>query len=198
MVGKLFRHGDRIGAVTLGGEPRLAGIELGESLGDDSQIGLRHRLIELDKNLPRFHVVAVMDEQFADDAAGGMLHFLDVGIDHDVARRDQRAGDLGGRGPAAKAERQDSDEDAAGNDVTADRFVCTVRRPGIAERPVQPSLRRADRLDDRAGQPWQRARDNSLLGAAHPVPPGSATRKARGALGCGRRLRTSSFGPNCC
>ena len=198
MVGKLFRHGDRIGAVTLGGEPRLARIELGEALGDDGQIGLRHRLVELDENLPGLHVIAVVDEQFADHAAGGVLHFLDIGIDDDVARRDQRAGDLGGRGPAAKAERQNPDEDAAGNDVTADRFVCTIRRPGIAERPVQSRPRRADRLDDRAGQPWQRVAAVSFFGGAHPAPPCSATFSRGGVFGGVRRVRISSFGPNCC
>ena len=108
MVGKFFRHGDRVGAVTLGGEPRLARIKFGEALGDDRQIGLRHRLIELNKNLARFYVIAVVHKQLADHAAGGVLHLLDIGIDDDVARRDQRAGDFGGRGPAAKAERQNS------------------------------------------------------------------------------------------
>ena len=200
MVGKLSRHGDRIGAVALGGEPRLAGIKLGEALGDDGQIGLRHRFVELDENLPRLHVIAVMHEQFADHAAGGVLHFLDVGIDDDVARRDQRAGDFRGRGPAAEAERQKTDQHAAGNDVAADRFVGAVRRPGIAEGPAQPGHRDADRLAKRCDQPGQTDIDATatLSGAAHPAPPCSATFSRGGVFGGVRRVRISSFGPNCC
>ena len=64
-----------------------------------------------------------------------------------------RAGDFGGRGPAAKAERQNSDEDTAGNDVTADRFVRAVRRLGFAERPAYPRPDGADRLRDRVDHP---------------------------------------------
>ena len=192
MGGKLLRHRDRVGAVALGGEPRLAGIKLGEAFGDDGQIGLRHCLIELDESLPRFDVIAVMHKQFTDHAAGGVLHFLDVGIDDHVARRDQRAGDLGGRRPAAKPERQKSHQHAAGNDVPADRFIGAVRRPDIAKRPAQPSCCRGGPLAERSGQP------GGPTGAPHHAPPCSATLSRGGVFGGVRRVRISPFGPNCC
>ena len=51
---------------------------------------------------------------FADHAAGRVLHLLDVGIDDERALRDHRAGDFGGRRPAADADRQERDDhDAA-------------------------------------------------------------------------------------
>ncbi len=199
MAGELFRHGDRIGAVAFGGKPRFARIKFGKALGDDGQIGLRDGLIKLNENLSRLDVVAVMHEQFADHAAGGVLHLLDIGVDDDIARRNQRAGNFRGRGPAAEAECQDSDQDTAGDDVPADRFVDAVRRAGFAERPVQSGFGDVDRPDDRPGQPSQRGVAAALSGATHPAPPCSATFKARGgALGGVRRERISSFGPNCC
>ena len=94
----------RIGAVAFGGEPRLARIELGETLGDDRQIGAGHGFVEADENIAGLDPIAVVRAHFADDAAGRVLHLLHVGIDDERALGDERAGDFGGRGPAAEAD----------------------------------------------------------------------------------------------
>jgi hypothetical protein len=206
MVGKLRRRSNFVGAVALGGKPRLARIELGEAFGDDGKIGLRHGLVEADEHLAFLHAIAVMDKELADHAAGRVLYLLHVRIDDNRALRDQRAGDFGGRGPAAQAENQGADEDTAGDDVPADRFSRAVRGPDFAECPGEPRADGFDALGDRAGQPIEPGvdfddhpvdRGDHLVG--HPPPPGSATFSARGAaLACVTRVRISSFGPNCC
>ena len=62
---------------------------------------------------PFLTAVAVLDAKVADDAAGRVLHLLDVGIDDELARRDHRAGDLGRRRPADDA----ADHDDHGGDA---------------------------------------------------------------------------------
>jgi hypothetical protein len=121
MAGKLRRHRHGIGAVALGGKPRLARIKLGEALGDDGEVCAGHRLVEPQKNVAGFHVVAIANEQFPDHAAGRMLDFFHVRIDDDRTRRDERPRDLRGRRPAAQAEHQRGDEDGAGKDMPSDR-----------------------------------------------------------------------------
>jgi hypothetical protein len=50
-----------------------------------------------------------------------MLHFLDVGFDHDRARRDHRAGQLGRRRPAADTADEDYDNGQSCDVEIADR-----------------------------------------------------------------------------
>ena len=83
---------DRVGAVALGFEPRLARRHVVETLGDDGEIGARDRLVEPHHDVARLDAVAVAHAHLADHAAGRVLHFLDVGVDHDRAGCDQRAG----------------------------------------------------------------------------------------------------------
>src|SRR5208282_6290983 len=120
----------------LGGETGLARIEFGETLGDDRQVGAGHGLVELNKNVARLHPVAVVHTHLADDSAGRVLHFLDVRIDDDGALGDERAGDFGGRCPAADADREHRHKDAAGPNVPADRSAGTRRR--VAVHPAPP------------------------------------------------------------
>ena len=94
-------------AVAFGAETRLAGVELGETLGDDRQIGPGHRLVEAHEDVAGFDAVAVARAHFADDAAGRVLHFFHVGIHDQRALRDQRAGNFGGRRPTAQADRKE-------------------------------------------------------------------------------------------
>jgi len=58
-------------------------------------------------------MVAVAHIELADDAAGRMLHFLYIRIDNDRPGRDQRAGNLRGRSPAADAENKARDQHSA-------------------------------------------------------------------------------------
>ena len=85
IVGKLARHRHGVGAVAFGAEAGLARIELVEPLGDDGEIGARHGLVEPDQDIAGLDPVAVVHAYLADDAAGRMLHLLDVGIDDDAA-----------------------------------------------------------------------------------------------------------------
>src|SRR6185503_11934677 len=99
-------------AVALGDQPRFAGGQFVKALDDDGQVGARHRVVKLDENIAGFDAIAVLHVELSDHAAGRVLYFLDVGIDDDGALRDQRAGDLGSRGPATDAESQNQHNDA--------------------------------------------------------------------------------------
>jgi hypothetical protein len=66
-------------------------------------------------------VVAIANKQFANHAAGRMLHFFHIRIDDDRTLRDQRARDLRRRRPAAQAEHQRGNEDGSGEDMPSDR-----------------------------------------------------------------------------
>jgi hypothetical protein len=121
MAGKLRRHCHGIGAVALGGKPRLARIKLGKALGDDGKVRAGHRLVQPQKNIAGFHVVAVANEQLPDHAAGRMLHFFHIRIDDDRTLRDQGARNLSRCRPSAQTEHQRSDQDGANEDVPPDR-----------------------------------------------------------------------------
>ena len=94
---------DLVGAVALGLVARLARRQLVERLGDDGEVGARLGLVEPHHDVARLDVVAFLDPELADHAAGRVLDLLDVGIDDELARRDHGAGDLGRRRPAADA-----------------------------------------------------------------------------------------------
>ena len=53
-VGEFLGDCDRIGAVALGRELRLARIKLSETFGDNRQICAGHRLVEANQNVPAF------------------------------------------------------------------------------------------------------------------------------------------------
>ena len=124
---KFLRHRDRIGPVALGREPGLARIKPSEPLGDDRQVGAGNGFIEANENVASLHPIAVMHAHLADHAARRMLHFLYVGIDNERALGDQRAGDFGGRCPAAETARQKYNDHNTSEDVPADRCA---RTPG--------------------------------------------------------------------
>ena len=133
---KLLGHRDRLGAVALGGKPRLARIELGETLGDDRQIRLRHGFVEANENIAGLDPVAVAHANLADDTAARVLDLLDVGIDDQRALGDQRAGDLGGRGPAAESDAEERYQRATDDDMPADRRAGIQGR--LAAHPMPP------------------------------------------------------------
>ena len=122
------RERDRFGPVTLGFEPRLARGELVEAFGDDGKVGARDRVVEPHEDIAGLDAIAVVHAELADDAAGRVLHLLDVGIDDDRARRDQRAGDLGRCRPAADAAGEQQHDQAAGQEMTMDGVARASRR----------------------------------------------------------------------
>ena len=114
---------DRLGAVALGFQPRLARAQLDQALADDREIGAGDGLVETHHHVAGPDAVAVAHAYLADDAAGRMLHLLDVGIDDDRSGRDQRAGQFGGGGPAADAADQHQHDGDAGDQVALDRIL---------------------------------------------------------------------------
>ena len=80
------------GAVALGFQPGLARGKIVEAFGDDREVGSQHCFIEPDQDISSGDVIAVVNEQFADDTAGGVLHLLHVRIDDDRTLRNEGAG----------------------------------------------------------------------------------------------------------
>jgi len=123
MTGEFGRHRHRVGPVAFGSEPRLARIKLGEAFGHDGQIRAGHRLVEPQQNIAGLHMIAILNKQLTDDAAGRMLYFFHVRIDDDRSLRDQGARDLRRGRPSAQSEHQRADQDGSGDDVAADRYA---------------------------------------------------------------------------
>ena len=112
-------EGDLGGIVALGLQSLLAHHQLVELVGHHLQVGARHRLIETQQQIAGLHDVAVLDADLADDAAGGMLHLLDIGLDDDDAGGDDGAGDFRLRRPHADAADEEDDDGKADQHVVA-------------------------------------------------------------------------------
>ena len=127
---------------------------------------------------------AIVHAQFADDAAGRMLHLLNVLIDDDRALRDQRAGNLDCRRPAADAATEQQQDGDTGKKMAADRRARSGRPRGKLTFGGLPAV----------GGKFLRARDHT------PALPLSGTIfSGCGTAGrCRTLLRTSSFGPKAC
>ncbi len=118
---KLGGKGNLLGPVTLGDEAGAPRGHFVEPLEHDREVRARDGVVEAQHDVSRADALTVAHEQFADDAAGRMLDLLHVGIDHDRCRRDDGAGQLGGRGPAADAADQHDGDDGAAEEMMADR-----------------------------------------------------------------------------
>ena len=137
----------------------------------DGEVRLGDGLVEPDHDVARLDAVAVAHAQLADDAAGRMLHLLDVGVDDERARRDHGPGELGRRGEPADAAGKERDHGEPAEEMAADRTLrwcwfclmtpllglppsASCRRSGVsavcAARPrAAEHLRRAPRPSDR-------------------------------------------------
>ncbi len=69
---------DRVEAVALALQPCPARVKLVETLVDDRQVGAGDRVVETNDDVALLDAVAVAHAEFADDAAGRVLHLLDV------------------------------------------------------------------------------------------------------------------------
>src|SRR5262245_18961616 len=114
------REGDLLDLIALASQPGLARGHLVEALGDDSEIGSRDRLVEPQHNLPRANALALAHQQLADDAAGQVLHLLDIGVDHGRSRCDHGAGQLGHCCPSAHTNSEYQGDEHAPQEVAAD------------------------------------------------------------------------------
>ena len=146
-----------------------------EILGDDREVRLGDGVVEPHHDLAGLDQIAIAREQFADDAAGRVLHLLDVGFDHDLARRDQRARDFRGRGPAAEAAGQHQRR------WRGRRCRCGADRALRAFRAV------VGRCHTASVMIWRLPPSETIL-----IGVGGATR------GCSTCASTVSFGPKAC
>jgi hypothetical protein len=72
---------DRFSRITLSFETRLARGELIEALGDYGKVCAGDRIVELDENIAGLDAIAVLNVEFANDAAGRVVDFIYVLID---------------------------------------------------------------------------------------------------------------------
>jgi hypothetical protein len=100
---KLRRKFDGVAAVALGLQAGFPATQLVEALGDDGEVCLEDGIVEPDQEVAGLHLRIVLHQDMADDAAARVLHLLGITRGHDHAGRDQRAGNVGGGGPAADA-----------------------------------------------------------------------------------------------
>jgi hypothetical protein len=125
---KLRWKRNTIDAALLGFQPRRTGPQSVEVLGDDGKAGFGDGIVQAHDDIAGLYQVAVAGAHFADDAAGRVLDFLDVGIDDHRAGRDQGAGDLRGRCPAAQTACEHEHNDEADNEVDSDRAARSCER----------------------------------------------------------------------
>src|SRR5581483_5858134 len=105
-LGQVVGKRDFIGAVALSFEPGLAREQLVELCLHHAESSARHRIVQPDQNLPFLDGVALVNEDFADDTAGRMLHLLNTGFDNHRSRRDHSASKLARRSPNTEASEQ--------------------------------------------------------------------------------------------
>ena len=114
---------DLVLAVALGFLARAARRKLVEPLDDDREVGAGLGVVEPDDDVAGLDLIAVAHPQLGDDAAGRVLHLLDVGVDDELALRDHGAGEFAGRGPAADAADQDHHDHEADQEMPPDRLL---------------------------------------------------------------------------
>ena len=118
---QLLRKHDDIGVLALGEQARLARHQLVELGAHHAERGLGHGIVEPQHDLAGFDLGALPDQNLSDHAAGRMLHLLHARLDHDGAGRDHRAGQLGGRRPAADAADEENGDRQSHEIELADR-----------------------------------------------------------------------------
>src|SRR3984957_5157220 len=109
IIGPIEQHGgkyDSVEALLFGFEPCCPRPQAVEILGDNGEACLGDGVVEPHHHVAGLADIAIMRAHLADHAAGRMLHFLDVRFDHDRARCNQGARDLGRGCAAAEPARQ--------------------------------------------------------------------------------------------
>ena len=120
---EVFRELDLRQSEPLGLQPRLSRDGAVILLGDDLQIGAGGGLVQPDDDVARRHAVALLDQDFSDDAAGLVLHLLGVALDNDIARGNHRPGERGRRRPRPDAADKQDGYRQAEQDVGSDAFA---------------------------------------------------------------------------
>src|SRR5262249_24920199 len=89
-----------------GQEPRLARRKLVDLHLHDAEIGADLRVVETDDDIAFRYRRALTDEDLSDHSAGRVLHALDIALDDDEARGDDRAAEHGVPRPAAETDHE--------------------------------------------------------------------------------------------
>ncbi|MNZ68324.1 hypothetical protein D3C78_865890 [compost metagenome] len=106
--------------VTLGLQPCHPRIQLIQTFGDDGEIGAGLGRVEAHDHIAGLHPVALVHQNFTDDTAARVLHLLAVGIHHQMAGGNHRAGKIGRRGPPADTTQQHNASGKTGKKMFAD------------------------------------------------------------------------------
>ena len=127
------REHHRVEAVALGGQPRLEGGGGAAAAAQQAQGGAGLGIVEPEQHLAGNHLVAVPNQDLADDAAFEMLHGLALARDADHAGRD--GGAFQGRHgrPAAEAAEEQGQDHQAGGHRAGDAEAAAFGRDGVAE-----------------------------------------------------------------
>jgi hypothetical protein len=99
-----IREDDAIGIIALRLEPPPSHSEFFKAFGDHRQIGAGLRCVQAHDHIACCDFLAFMYQDLADNAAGRMLNFFDVGIDYKPAGSDNRTSEIRGCGPSADTE----------------------------------------------------------------------------------------------
>src|SRR5262245_33051531 len=148
VVHQLLGEGYGLGFLAFGHQPRLARHQFIELRAHHAERRARDGVVEPDHDLALLDHAAFLHRDLPDDAAGRVLHLLDVRFDHDGAGPDDGAGDMRAGGPAADASHQQADGREADEIELADRLPridrSRVRRARIHDSllPVSPTTRR--------------------------------------------------------
>jgi hypothetical protein len=86
----LGRENDRVPPIAFALEPCLARPQLVQAFADDRQVRARHGFVETHHDVAGMYTISVPHAEFADDAAGWVLNFFDVGIDDEGSGGDDR------------------------------------------------------------------------------------------------------------
>src|SRR5262249_11774091 len=103
---KFLGEFDVVGIVALGFLARSAGGILIQRLHYNGKIGTGLRVVKPNNHVASVHAIALLHQEFADDATGRVLNFFHIRAYDELSLRDHRARELGGCSPSSESEHQ--------------------------------------------------------------------------------------------
>ena len=121
---KLGRNFGPVQTVAFGHQPRDPGAQLIELLAHHLEIGLGLGRVEPHQQIAGRHPHAVMDLDLRDNAAGGMLDGLDVGLNDEIAGHRDGTRQRHEHEPAAGQQRREDENPKPGSQLVLERPPC--------------------------------------------------------------------------